>query len=327
MDKPPLVSVLMSVYNERPAWLRAAVESILAQELADWELVVVDDGSADDVTAVLAGYRDPRIRCIRNTANLGLPRSLNIAIAAARGTFFARQDSDDLSAPSRLRKQATFLDAHPEVGIVSSAFIVMNERGRHLCVVRMGETDHMLRPRLERMNCLGHGPSMLRRACIDAVGGYRELATCQDYDLWLRIAERFRIASLPEPLYRWRLNITGVSIQRQALQARYIALVQELAAERKQFGKDSFDPATVHERLTRSGLPERTALWDRPMRRSAELHLLQAARLAAYGAQTSAIRYGLRGLLADPLNPTVWALVVGRPVTKTAKRWLHRTPQ
>src|SRR5690349_12551287 len=107
----------MSVYNDA-RFLPHAVESILAQSFEDFEFLVIDDGSTDASGAYLCGLTDGRVRLIRNPSNLGLTRSLNVGLGAARGTFVARMDADDVALPQRLARQVQFLRTHPKVGIV-----------------------------------------------------------------------------------------------------------------------------------------------------------------------------------------------------------------
>src|SRR5882672_1930599 len=99
----PRLSVVMSVFNgER--YLAAALESILRQSFSDFELLAIDDGSTDGSAGILRGCADPRLRILTNGTNIGLTRSLNRGLAAARGAYVARHDADDLSHPSRFAR-------------------------------------------------------------------------------------------------------------------------------------------------------------------------------------------------------------------------------
>lgn len=116
----PEVSVLLAVYNgER--YLSAAIESVLAQDFDDWELVIVDDGSTDATVSILDHLHDLRIRVLR-TENQGLTKALNYGLRFCRGRLVARLDADDRCLPERLRVQAQFLRDHPEVAVVGSSF-------------------------------------------------------------------------------------------------------------------------------------------------------------------------------------------------------------
>jgi glycosyltransferase involved in cell wall biosynthesis len=120
---PPKVSIVMTAYNAEK-YVRAALDSILAQTFRDFEFIIVDDGSTDATPDILATYArsDPRVRILRNEKNLSVPASANRGFAAARGDYIARMDADDVSFPERLEKQVAFLDAHPDFIMVGSGF-------------------------------------------------------------------------------------------------------------------------------------------------------------------------------------------------------------
>ena len=108
----PLVSVLLPVYNGEP-YLKAAIDSILAQTFTDFECIIIDDGSSDGSSALISSVDDPRIRFYQQP-NRGLPATLKRGLSLARGVFIARQDQDDLSHSDRLRLQVAYLQSHPE---------------------------------------------------------------------------------------------------------------------------------------------------------------------------------------------------------------------
>ena len=115
----PRVSVLLPVYNTRPEHLREAIDSILAQTFADFELLILNDCSTNtDVEEVVKSYTDPRIVYAVNERNLGISPSRNRLLDMAQGEYLAVMDHDDISLPERFEKQVAFLDAHPDVGIV-----------------------------------------------------------------------------------------------------------------------------------------------------------------------------------------------------------------
>ncbi|MCD6661765.1 MAG: glycosyltransferase family 2 protein, partial [Lentimicrobium sp.] len=103
MEKQPLVSILMPVYNGRD-YLRPAIDSLLAQTFTDFEMIVVNDGSKDDSQAIIESYNDPRIVLI-NQQNQGVARSLNNGLKIARGKYIRRHDADDISTPDSLQIQ------------------------------------------------------------------------------------------------------------------------------------------------------------------------------------------------------------------------------
>ena len=215
----PRVSVLMAVHDGAP-WVKDAVASVLAQTLADLELIVLDDGSTDATPALLSGVADQRLRVERRPRG-GLTRSLNAALGLARAPIVARLDADDVALPERLERQVAFLDAHPDVGVLGSAAREVDAEGREVRVVRPPSDDAALRRALIRSNPMVHSTVAMRRHAVEAVGGYDErFAVAQDYDLWMRLAGVTRLANLAEPLVVRRLLPGRISVARDAARLR-----------------------------------------------------------------------------------------------------------
>lgn len=124
----PVVTIAMPVRNASRT-VAAAINSILLQTFADWELLVVDDGSQDETAAVVGRFADPRIRLVAHARSAGLAQRLNEAISAARGRLFARMDGDDIAYPERLEAQVEFMIAHPQCDLVGCGAVFFNEAG------------------------------------------------------------------------------------------------------------------------------------------------------------------------------------------------------
>ena len=211
----PKVSVVMSVYNGEK-YLREAVDSILNQTFRDFEFIIIDDGSTDSTPEILRSYEDPRIVLLRNEQNIGLTKSLNRELAVAQGEYIARMDADDVSLPERLEKQANFLEGHPQVALVGTAFAGIDERGQVRWEWQEALTDLEIKWQLLIENAFGHSTTMFRRDAAAAVGNYpEERVVCQDYALWSLMARRFSLANLPEILVYRRDDGSGVSYERQ----------------------------------------------------------------------------------------------------------------
>jgi glycosyltransferase involved in cell wall biosynthesis len=206
----PLVSVVMPVRNGG-ALLRAAVESILDQTLRDLELIVVDDGSTDGSRDVIKSLDDPRIRLVEQEP-LGLVAALNRGLAEAKGAYVARMDADDLSLPERLERQAAFLAAHPEVGLVATSFRIVETGQEQQRTTLLPTRSSDLRMRLLLRNPFSHGSIMVPRPVLERAGPYSDAyGNNEDYDLWRRIARDHELAALPEVLYAYREHEAGVS--------------------------------------------------------------------------------------------------------------------
>jgi len=225
MSRVPAVSVLMSVHDGAP-WVAEAVASILAQTAGDLELIVIDDGSADATPELLARVHDARLRVVRQERT-GLTRALNRALALARAELVARLDADDVALPERLARQRAFLERRPEIGLVGSAAREVDVAGAPVRVVQPPADDAAIRRALIRANPFVHSSVMLRRALLEAAGGYDEtLPVGQDYDLWMRLARVTGLANLSEVLVVRRLGARRVSIEREEDRLRAEARVR-----------------------------------------------------------------------------------------------------
>lgn len=207
----PQVTVLMPVRNGA-AHLQQAIDSILAQSFADFELLIIDDGSTDTTPEILRSVRDPRLRIVTHPQNLGLVPTLNEGLELARGELIARQDHDDLSLPDRLQKQVDFLREHPNHVLVGTEAFATGEDGK--------KTYRLLRPlRPESIrwylcfdNAFIHSSVMFRRDVIQRdFGGYPRSFHSEDYALWSQVARVRPTANLPEPLLLYREHVASVT--------------------------------------------------------------------------------------------------------------------
>ena len=237
--RAPSVSVVMPNHNGA-AWLAEAIGSVLAQTLADFELLVVDDGSTDASRAILADFarRDGRIRVILQPRE-GLTAALNRGLAAARGPLFARLDSDDIAKPTRLEAQVRFLADHPRVGLVGSWALQIDGAGRPRGRRTPETSQAALSPSLERTNPFVHSSIVARTALLRDLGGYLgAFEAAEDYDLWLRLAEVAEIANLPEFLVSYRMHEGSVSRRKSLRQAFSVRLARAAALARRAGGGD-----------------------------------------------------------------------------------------
>jgi glycosyltransferase involved in cell wall biosynthesis len=195
----PKVSVVTTVYNGEPYFERA-IPGILAQTFDDFEFVLVDDGSSDrslDKLHELA-RRDQRVRVFA-PGRLGAAAAYNYAVTQATGEYIARQDFDDRSYPDRLRLQAAFLDAHPEVGMVGGAYLVVDER-RGERYMRTPPTEHAaIIVAMARYVPIAHTTATFRRRAWTEAGGYPLVNNLIDLRFYLRVAKLgWRFANIPE---------------------------------------------------------------------------------------------------------------------------------
>lgn len=232
MNKNPLVSIVMPVYNGA-RYLRSAIECILNQTFTDFEFVIVNDGSTDNSAEIIKSYSDPRIKLIEKEKNSGIVETLNQGIRAARGSLIARMDADDISLPERIKKQVNFLREHPEVGVLGTTMQLLNENGSLSDVDAVVTEDEDIRKALLVANMLVHGSVVVRRDILEKIGLYNKSAHhVEDYDLWTRASEHTKIANLPEVLYQWRINTQGLSHLNTKVQSATEKQVRDLVWDR-----------------------------------------------------------------------------------------------
>lgn len=213
------LSVIMPVYNAEN-YLSEAIDSVLGQTFKDFEFIIIDDGSKDKSPKILKDYaaRDKRIKLIAQE-NRGLVKSLNRGIKAAKGTYIARHDNDDKSAPERFNREIDFLQAHPDIVIVGSSVNVMDNKSQIIHQHAVLLQDPEIRQELLLRSPFAHGSVMFKRQTAIDAGLYdqhSELA--EDYDLWLRMSKFGQLANLDEYLYCYREHDQGMSAINKHLQ-------------------------------------------------------------------------------------------------------------
>jgi glycosyltransferase involved in cell wall biosynthesis len=182
-----------------------AIQSVLDQTYHPHEVIVVDDGSTDNTREIVEAFIDSRVRYIyQNNARQAAAR--NHGIREANGQYIAFLDSDDLYFPDKTEKQIQYLRDHPHIGLIHSGFVRINEKtGEQMTV----EAKLSGRPIAEIMTTLEiTTPSVIiPRHVFDVVGVFDEaLPGVEDMEFWIRVAQRFDIASIPEPLVKIRVN-------------------------------------------------------------------------------------------------------------------------
>jgi len=216
----PKISVLMPVYNGEK-YLKEAIESVLHQTFSDFEFLILDDGSTDKSAEIIQSYADSRIVFLQNEKNLGIVKTLNHGLDAARGEFVARMDADDVSLSERLKTQLQFLEAHGEFVLCGSAVEVVDEKSDILRTYVPFLDDATLRMALALHNNFTHGAVMMRKDAVMQVGKYSEQAyLVEDYDLWIRLSRVGKICNLPQILYQWQENPLGECSRNAAKQKK-----------------------------------------------------------------------------------------------------------
>lgn len=238
----PLISVVMPV-QDGARWLAEAVTSIQQQSLAEFELLIVDDGSADESARIATAFAkaDPRIRVVPQ-ARLGLVTALNRGLTEARGALIARLDADDRAHPQRLARQREYLAAHTEIGLLGTWADKIDAGGRVIGALKPAASPHELMQLLPRTNPFVHSSVMMRKQVLENAGYYRPaFQGAEDYDLWLRLSELTTVANLPERLLQYRVHSESVS-QTARLRQLFSTRLAQRAAHSRQSG--AYDPTS-----------------------------------------------------------------------------------
>tara|TARA_R110002049_G_scaffold27321_2_gene93954 strand:- start:7473 stop:8471 length:999 start_codon:yes stop_codon:yes gene_type:complete len=208
------ISVLMSVHNGMP-YLPAAVDSILEQTFTDWKMVIVNDGSTDESTNYLNDLSDPRIKIIHQEQQ-GLAAALNHGIQHCDTPFLARLDSDDIALPTRLEKQYQFMRKHPEVGLLGTQFNRLGpQRSGFPSKLPCGH-DEITEALMEGKHAMCHPTIMCQTQIMRDVGGYWEHPIAQDWDIYLKMSEKSKLANLDEVLLYYRIHNASLNGQKLA---------------------------------------------------------------------------------------------------------------
>lgn len=202
----PLISVVIPCYNAEP-YIREAVSSILAQSFSDFELIIVDDRSTDESSALVRQLYDSRIRLLENQVRLGISLTRNRGLDEARGKYIAVLDADDISHPLRLEKQVRFLDRNPEFGLVGSWVRTIDQQSaRRSEKWRLGARPDTIPSILLFKNYFCHSAVMMRLEAIPPEGYDSTLPIGEDHDLWLKITRRWKAWNLPHYLTSYRVH-------------------------------------------------------------------------------------------------------------------------
>ncbi len=312
----PRVSVLMTTHNGA-RFIRESIDSVLAQTLTDFELIVADDASTDETPSLLAGYSDPRLRVVRPERNLGVAEARNFGLAACRGEYVAALDHDDISLPERLAVQVRYLDAHPEVVLAGTEVLLRMQDGRTLPTDHApGSSPALVHWMLHVDNPFTWSSVMLRAAALRRLGTFmrREAEPADDFDLYHRLLRVGALARLDETLtiYRWHSGNTTYT-QSERLFASASAILAR--AYEPLLGADSADAArlVVHHLSDRQPVRDIATLerlgevLERLLARFQGIYAADAAALAQIEAHAgrvwwrvvrSAIRSGLPLALA-----------------------------
>lgn len=210
-----LVSVIMSTYNEELDWVKKSIESILDQTYKNLEFIIVIDNPSNEPLIELINFykkKDNRVSVIKNSENIGLVKSLNVALEHCNGVYIARMDADDISLETRISIEKAFLENN-NCDFVFSSMIKIDEAGNYLYETNRGKLTHsQVKYLLENGNISNHPTWFCKKEVYEKLKGYREIPYCEDYDFSLRsLWHGFKIGKINESLLKYRVRNNSLS--------------------------------------------------------------------------------------------------------------------
>ena len=217
-----MISVLMSVYNEKESEIRESLDSILGQSYSDFELIIVVD-KPDNEAAInlLREYeeKDSRVKVIINEKNIGLALSMNVAAEAATGEYFLRMDADDVCYPERFKMQYDCISGS-DYDLVCGNYDFIDDDGNMLPQKAAVYNDKQLHKLMPLRNVIHHPTIIMKADKFRAIGGYRNYKCAQDYDLWLRmLCAGYKMHMMPEKLIKYRVRLASTTVMHRYKQS------------------------------------------------------------------------------------------------------------
>ena len=228
----PAISIGMPVFN-CAGTVAQAISSILNQTLADWELLIIDDGSTDNTVEIAASFDDPRIIVTRGGENKRLPTRLNECVNRARGRYFARMDGDDIAYPGRLKCQLEFLQSHPDVDLVAGWMVAFRGEGAAFSLRRGPLTHELICARTWKGITMAH-PTWMGKVEWFCRNQYRpDAVLMEDRELLFRTYRNSKFASVPEIVLGYREN--SLSLSKILIARKFIckALIRDAREQRR----------------------------------------------------------------------------------------------
>lgn len=234
----PLVSVVMPNYNNAQ-YVKEAIESIINQSYKNWELIIIDDCSTDNSMYILQQYiKEPKIKVFQNRINVKIARTRNNGLREVdiKSKYIAVMDSDDISECNRLLNQVQFLEDNPEYGAVGGHTTIINEDSEIVSFRKYETNPEKIHKNLIKKSQLAHPATLIRKSALEKVGFYNEtLNLCEDYDLWFRIAENYKIGNLNQSVLMYRISKTQTKHTKLKETLYYTLKIQKKYLFKKEF--------------------------------------------------------------------------------------------
>lgn len=297
-----LISVIIPMRNAE-AFIRSAIESVLAQRGVELEVIVVDDGSTDQSVELVRAMNDPRV-CIVPGPRTGISDAFNTGLAAARGEFVARCDADDLYPPARLAEQAKMLESKDDFGAICGYISTISRSGKLIAEQNTKHVAEDVTDELRRGVGRSHMCAYLYRASVlREIGGCRSyFVTAEDADLQFRLAEVTRVWYEPKPAYLYRLHDASIThVQHSAERAFFESMAREFQMQRQSSGKDDLMLGRAPQPPT-----SREGGGVSSSQQIQRILLGKAWAEHAAGRKSAAVSNGIRACLARPGTLSAW---------------------
>ncbi len=225
----PIVSIILPAYNAEK-YISKTITSVLGQSYTNFELIIIDDGSKDNTSSIVSSFCDSRIIYVKNESNLRLVKTLNKAIALARGKYIARIDADDICHPKRIESQVLYLQKFTDVAVVGTDIYFIdkddNVFGRG---VSIEESSSFIKWNFQRRCCLYHPSVMFNKEILGDDLYYDEkFINAEDYELWLRLSKSHQLRNINIPLLFYRVHDSSISQTTNTVSVRSMLLAIEL---------------------------------------------------------------------------------------------------
>ena len=224
----PKVAVIIPAYNAM-TYLQETLESVLQQTFTDFEVLIVDDGSSDNIVEWANGLTDDRVKFI-SQSNQGVSTARNFAISEASGDYIAFLDADDLWEKTKLEKQAQFLDDNPTVGLVATWMMLTDSQGNPGAEVKIDFKQGNIRKELIEISLIPCGSiPMVRKVCFNKVGLFDStLRFGEDWEMWTRIAADYDFGLIKETLVYYRQHSNNSSKNSQQILPDFDRLIEKM---------------------------------------------------------------------------------------------------
>ncbi len=226
--KKPLVSIILSTYNWKTKWLSESIESVLNQTYRNFEFIIINDCSTNNVEKIILDYKekDKRIIYIKNKRNLKLTKSLNKWLELSQWEYIARIDDDDIWCnKEKLQKQVEFMEKNTDYWLCWTSTIIIDKKWKIISKSLMRESNKEIKNNLLKSNQFTHSSILLKKSILNKIWWLYnpKYNWAEDYELWLRIWRISRLYNIPEYLVKYRWLETSIS-RKKWLEQEYLAL-------------------------------------------------------------------------------------------------------